>query len=69
MDQMSCGKMVDKEDLDAARPVRCEQRMLKNLDQAERDGVHSDCMAQHLGGLVVPLPVTPWGDRSLLSFH
>ena len=43
--------------------------MLRNLDQGERDGERSDYMGQHLGGLVGPLPVTPWGDRSLLSFH
>ena len=66
---MSCGKLVDKEDLDAARSVRREQRMLKNSYQGERDGGHSDYVGQHLGGLVGPLPIMPWGDRSLLSFH
>ena len=69
MDQMSFGKLADKEDLDAVRPARSEQRMLKNLDEGERDGAHSDYVAQHLGGLVAPLPITPCGDRSLLSFH
>ena len=43
--------------------------MLRNRGQGERDGAHSDYVGQHLGGLVGPLPVTPWGDRSLLSFH
>ena len=66
---MSCGKLVDKEDLDAARPMRSEQSMLNNLGQVERDGARSDYVAQHLGGLVAPLPITPWGDRSLLRFH
>ena len=68
-DQMRCGKLVDKEYLDAARSARREQRMLRNLGQGERDGVCSDYVSQHLGGLVAPLPVTPWGDRILLSFH
>ena len=66
---MSCGKLVDKEDLDATRLARCEQRMLKNPGQGERDGACCDYMAQHLGGLDEPLPVTPLGDKSLLCFH
>jgi hypothetical protein len=66
---MSCGKLVDKEYMDTARSVRREQRMLWNLGQGERDGVHSDYMALHLEGLEWLLPVTPWGDRSLLRFH
>ena len=69
MEKMSCGKLVDKEDLDVVRPARCEQRMLRNPDQGERDGASSDCMAHHIGRLVTPLPVTPWGDRSLLRFN
>ena len=56
---MSCLKLVDKEDFDVARPVRYEQRMLRNPHQGERDSARSDYMAQHLGGLVVSLPVTP----------
>ena len=43
--------------------------MLKNPGQGERDVECSDYMGDHLGGMVVQLPVTPWGDRSLLSFH
>ena len=35
--------------------------MLKNPNQGERDGEHSDYMGQHMGGLVGLLPVTPWG--------
>ena len=43
--------------------------MLRNPGQGERDGVRSDYVAQHLGGLAGSLLVTPWGDRSLLDFH
>jgi len=43
--------------------------MLENLGQGERDGECSDYVGQHLGGLVGPLPVTPWWYRSLLRFH
>ena len=66
---MSCGKLVVKEYMDAMRPARGEQRMLMNPDQGERDGARSAYVCQHLGVLVGPLPVTPLGDRSLLSFH
>ena len=59
MDQMSCGKLVDKEYLDRARSTRREKRMLRNPSQGERDGACNDYVAQHLGGLVVPLPITP----------
>ena len=66
---MSCGNLVVKEYLDAACPMRGEQTMLRNLSQGERYGDRSDYMGQHLGGLVGLLPITPWGDRSLLIFH
>ena len=66
---MSCGKLDVIEYLDADCSARVEQRMLRNLGQGERDGARSDYMAQHLGALVAPLPVTPWGDRSQLRFH
>ena len=66
---MSCGKSVVKEDLDAARPARCEQRMLRDPGQGEKDGVRCDCVAQHVEWLVVPFHVTPWGDRSPLCIH
>ena len=66
---MSRGKLVVKEYLDTTRFARGEHRMLKNPGQGERDGARSDYVAQHLGGLVGLLPVTPWVDRSLLSFH
>ena len=66
---MSCGKLVIKEDLDAARPTRYEQRMLRNPSQGEKYDAHCDCVAQNLGGLVAPFPVAPWGDRSMLCFH
>ena len=62
-------KTGHKEYLDATRSMRREQRMLTNLGQGERDGVCSDYVAQHLGELVAPLPVTPLGDRILLRFH
>ena len=58
---MSCGKLVVKEDLGVARPVRCEQRMLRNLGQGEKDGARCDCVAQYVEWLVAPFPVTPWG--------
>ena len=67
--QVSHGKLVVIEYLDVECSTRVEQRMLKNPDQGERDGERSDYVGQHLGGLVGMLPVTPWGDRSLLSFH
>ena len=66
---MSHGKLVVKEYLDTKCSMRGEERMLWNPSQGERDGAHSDYVGQHLGGLVGPLPITPWGDRSLLSFH
>ena len=68
-DQVSHGKLVVKEYLNAECSARGEKRMLWNLGQGERDGECSDYVGEHLGGLVGPLPVTPWGDRSLLSFH
>ena len=68
-DLVSHGKLVVKEYLDAACSVRVEQRMLRNPGQGERVGAHSDYVGQHLGGLVGLLPITPWGDRNLLSFH
>ena len=68
-DQVSYGKLVVIEYLDAEHSTRVEQRVLRNTGQGERDGERSDYMGHHLGGLVVPLPVTPWGDRSMLSFH
>ena len=68
-DQVSRGKLVVKEYLDAARSTRGEQSMLRNPGQGERDGARCDCMDLHLGGLEGLLPVTPWVDKSLLSFH
>ena len=68
-DQVSHGKLVVKEYPDTTLSTRGEQRMLRNPDQGERYGACSDHVAQHLGGSVGPLPVTPWVDRSLLSFH
>ena len=66
---MSCGKLVVKEDLDATRPTRYEQRMVWNLGQGEKDDARCDYVSQHVEGLVAPFPVTPWGDRSLLCIH
>ena len=66
---MSCGKLVDKEDLVVARAATREKRMLWNPGQGERDSARSDYVALHLVGLVGSLPITPWGDRSLLHFH
>ena len=66
---MSRGKLVVIEYLDVECSVKGEQRMLRNPSQGERDGECSDYVGQHLGGLVGLLPVTPWGDRSLLRFH
>ena len=66
---MSRGKLVVIEYLDAECSARGEQGMLRNPGQGERDGEHSDYLGQHMGGLVGSLPITPWGDRSLLSFH
>ena len=43
--------------------------MPRNPNQGERDGACSDYVAQHLGGLVGSLPITPCEDRSLLRFH
>ena len=43
--------------------------MLMNPSQGERYGARSDYVGQHLGGLVGLLPITPWGDRSLLRIH
>ena len=68
-DQVSRGKLVIIEYLDVECPMWAEHKMLRNFDQGERDGERSDYMGHHLGGLVVSLPVTPWGDRILLSFH
>lgn len=42
---------------------------LESQPRRERDGVRSECMALHLGGLVESLTVTTLGDRSPLSFH
>ena len=67
--QLSHGKLVVNEYLDVECSARVEQRMLRNPSQGERDGECSDYVGQHLGGLVGSLPITPWGDRSLLSFH
>ena len=53
---MSRGKLVVIEYLDAECSTMSEQRMLRNLDQGEGDGEHSDYMGQHLGGLVGLLP-------------
>jgi hypothetical protein len=49
----------------------CKRRAknAQEFDQGEKDGAHSDNVAQHLGGMVACLPITPWGDRRLLSFH
>jgi hypothetical protein len=47
--------------LDVECSTRVEQRMLRNPDHGEKDGEHSDYVGQHLGGLVGPLPVNPWG--------
>ena len=66
---MSRGKLVVKEYLHASCSTRGENRMVRNPGQGERDGAHSYYVGQHLGGLVGPLLVTPWGDRSLLNFH
>ena len=66
---MSRGKLEVIEYLDVECSARVEQRMLRNPDQGERDGEHSDYVGQHLGGLVGLLRTTPFGDRSLLSFH
>ena len=66
---MSCGILVDKEDLDAARPTRYEQRMLWNPGRGEKDDARCDYVVHHVEWLVVPFPVTPWGDRSMLCFY
>ena len=68
-DQVSHGKLVVKEHLDASCSTRGEKRMLRNPGEGDKDGAHSDYMGQHLGGLVESFPITPWGDNSLLSFH
>ena len=43
--------------------------MLRNPSQEERYGERSDYVGQHLRGSVGTLPITPWGDRSLLIVH
>ena len=68
-DQVSNGKLEVIEYLDAKCSTWAEQIMLRNPSQGTRDGERSDYVGHHLGGPVVPLLVTPWGDRSLLIFH
>ena len=58
-DQVSRGKLKVIEYLDAECSSRVEQRKLRNLSQGERDGKHSDYVGHHLGGIVMPLPITP----------
>lgn len=50
---------VDINDNLQQHSVRVEQTMLRNPNQGERDGERSDYVRHHLGGMVVPLPVTP----------